>query len=55
MEAVVTSDNDHGRVERREHRLLLDISWLDCRKEWKGLKALRADGLAPAQAQQGLP
>ena len=30
----------HGRTESREYRFLTDTSWLDGRKEWKGLKAV---------------
>ena len=40
MESEETLDKGHGRMERREYRLLTDISWLEGRKEWKGLKAV---------------
>ena len=40
MKAAVTCDNDHGRIEQREYRLLLDISWLEGRGAWEGLKAV---------------
>lgn len=36
----ITHDNDHGRIEKREYRLLTDISWLEQKEEWRGLKAL---------------
>ena len=40
MESEETLDKGHGRMERREYRLLTDISWLEGRKEWKDLKAV---------------
>ena len=40
LEAEQRLDKGHGRTERREYRLLTDISWLEARKEWKGLKAV---------------
>ncbi len=36
----ITYDKEHGRIEKREYRLLTDIKWLERRKEWHGLKAL---------------
>ena len=35
-----TLDKGHGRIEKREYRLLTDLSWLEQRSEWIGLKAL---------------
>ncbi len=36
----VTKEKDHGRIEKREYRLLTDLSWLEEREHWAGLKAL---------------
>ena len=36
----ITYDKGHGRIEKREYRLLTDISWLEQKDEWCGLKAL---------------
>lgn len=36
----ITCDKDHGRIEKREYRLLTDISWLNQKEEWSGLNAL---------------
>ena len=36
----ITYDKGHGRIEKREYRLLTDISWLEQKAEWCGLKAL---------------
>lgn len=35
-----TLDKGHGRIEKREYRLLTDLSWLEQKGEWKGLNAL---------------
>lgn len=35
-----TSDKGHGRIERREYRLLTEIDWLEQKEEWCGLHAL---------------
>ena len=40
LPSVVTRDKDHGRIEKREYRLLTDLSWLPQRSEWAGLKAV---------------
>ena len=40
MKPEVSLDKGHGRIERREYRLLHDISWLESSSEWKGLKAV---------------
>lgn len=36
----ITLDKGHGRIEKREYRLLNEISWLEQKDEWKGLNAL---------------
>lgn len=36
----ITLDKGHGRIEKREYRLLTDLSWLEQKDEWYGLKAL---------------
>lgn len=36
----ITLDKGHGRIERREYRLLTNLSWLEPKTEWKGLNAL---------------
>lgn len=33
-------EKGHGRIETREYYLISDISWLEDRKEWCGLKAI---------------
>ncbi len=40
LKPEVILDKGHGRVERRECRLLQDIAWLEGRSEWRGLQAL---------------
>ena len=40
LPCLVTRDKDHGRIEKREYRLLTDLSWLPERSEWAGLKAV---------------
>ncbi len=35
-----TLDKGHGRIEKREYRLLTNLSWLGQKNEWKGLNAL---------------
>lgn len=35
-----TKEKDHGRIEKREYRLLTDLEWLDGRDKWAGLKAI---------------
>ena len=40
LPSKVTNDKGHGRVEKREYKLLTDISWLEQKDEWCGLKAL---------------
>ena len=40
LPSKITHEKNHGRIEKREYRLLTDISWLEQKDEWKGLKAL---------------
>ena len=40
LPCLITRDKDHGRVEKREYRLLTDLFWLLERSEWEGLKAV---------------
>lgn len=40
LPSLVTRNKDHGRTEKREYRLLTDLSWLPEHSEWAGLKAL---------------
>ena len=35
----ITHDKGHGRIEKREYRLLTEISWLEQKGEWSGLKS----------------
>ncbi len=37
LPVLVTHDKDHGRMERREYRLLSDLSWQEDIQQWKGL------------------
>lgn len=37
---VRTAEKGHGRIEVREYYLITDISWLESRKDWEGLKAI---------------
>jgi predicted transposase YbfD/YdcC len=37
---VRTAEKGHGRIEVREYYLVTDISWLESRAEWAGLKAI---------------
>lgn len=37
---LVSKGKDHGRIEKREYRLLKDISWLAGAAEWEGLKGV---------------
>lgn len=45
LPCFVTRMKDHGRVEKREYRLLTDLSWLPQREDWAGLLAV---GMATA-------
>ncbi|MDO5114875.1 MAG: ISAs1 family transposase [Synergistaceae bacterium] len=41
-EQTGTIDKGHGRIEKREYRLLTELSWLEQRQDWKKLMALGA-------------
>lgn len=45
-----TRVKDHGRIEKREYRLLTDLSWLPQRAEWYGLQAV---GMVTATISRG--
>ena len=40
LPSFVTKVKDHGRIEKRDYRLLTDLSWLPQRAEWDGLQAV---------------
>lgn len=40
--AFSTNEKDHGRIEKREYRLLTSLSWLPEQKHWSGLKSVGA-------------
>ena len=40
LEVLKTDDIGHGRIEHREYRLLTNLTWLEQKKEWTGLKGL---------------
>lgn len=40
LSTVCTRDKGHGRIEKREYRLLTDISWLEQKDDWAGLQAV---------------
>lgn len=40
LPSLATQDKDHGRIEKREYRLLTELSWLPERSDWAGLKAV---------------
>ncbi len=42
LPCIKTYDKGHGRIEKREYRLLRDISWLEQKKDWKGLQSIGA-------------
>lgn len=50
LPCFVTRMKDHGRIEKREYRLLTDLSWLPRREEWAGLQAV---GMATATITRG--
>ena len=35
-----TLNKGHGRIEKREYRLLTDLSWLEQKADWAGLNGL---------------
>ena len=45
-----TRVKDHGRIEKRDYRLLTDLSWLPQRAEWDGLQAA---GMVTATISRG--
>ncbi len=49
ISAEVTYDHSHGRAERRKYALLKDLSELEQKDEWKGLKAL---GMVKSQVKE---
>ena len=40
LPSKITLDKEHGRIEKREYRLLTDLSWLEQKDDWCGLNAL---------------
>lgn len=40
LPCITTKEKDHGRIEKREYRLLTELSWLPEQSEWAGLNAL---------------
>ena len=40
LPSKIIHEKNHGRIEKREYRILTDLSWLEQKGEWKGLKAL---------------
>ena len=40
LPSVTTHEKGHGRIEKREYRLLSDVSWLEQAEEWRDLKGL---------------
>jgi len=45
LPSYVTRMKDHCRIEKREYRLLTDLSWLPQREDWANLLAV---GMATA-------
>jgi len=50
LPSFVTRMKDHGRIEKRDYRLLTDLSWLPQWKEWDGLQAV---GMVTATISRG--
>ncbi len=50
LPCFVTRMKDYGRTEKREYRLLTDLSWLTQREDWPGLLAV---GMATATVTKG--
>lgn len=48
--AYETIDGDHGRIEVRRYWHVSDLSWLDERSQWKGLKRI---GMVEAERYSG--
>lgn len=40
LPSFVSRVKDHGRIEKRDYRLLTDLSWLTQQMEWSGLQAV---------------
>lgn len=40
LPSLWTTEKGHGRIEKREYKLLTDLSWLEQRRDWSGLQAL---------------
>lgn len=40
LPSVTTQEKGHGRIEKREYRLIPDLSWLEQAGEWDGIKGL---------------
>lgn len=40
LPSLYTIEKGHGRIEKREYKLLTDLSWLEQREDWCGLQAL---------------
>lgn len=40
LPSCMEKEKDHGRVESREYRLLTDLSWLEEKNEWAGLRGI---------------
>lgn len=45
-----TTDGDHGRIEKRRYYLVDDLSWLEGKEKWAGLKAV---GMAESERTVG--
>lgn len=39
LPVLIKREKDHGRIEKREYRLLKDLSWLPEAEEWDGLRS----------------
>ena len=50
LPSFVTKVKDHGRLEKRDYRLLNDLSWLPQQAEWDGLQAV---GMVTATISRG--
>ncbi len=40
LTTYVTTDKDHGRIERREHYLIYDVEWLYGKENWQNLSMI---------------
>ena len=50
LSSFVTKVKDHSRVEKRDYRLLTELSWLPRQAEWEGLQAV---GMVTATVSRG--